>query len=85
MTEIIPNLFVGTLNDYEEIKNNNDFYDKAREVFVIVIQEYHGKRPWYSHSDIHNSKLSSHSSKDFLETRIALPMRTILNSSCLTS
>ena len=26
MTEIIPNLFVGTLSDYEEIKNNNDFY-----------------------------------------------------------
>ena len=50
---------------------------------------------WFRHSqskggygvscDIHNSKLSSHSSKDFLETRIALPMRTILNSSCLTS
>ena len=26
MTEIIPNWFVGTLSDYEEIKNNNDFY-----------------------------------------------------------
>ena len=31
------------------------------------------------------AELSSHSSKDFFETRIAFPMRTILNSSCLTS
>ena len=26
MKEIIPNLFVGTLDDYEEIKDNDDFY-----------------------------------------------------------
>lgn len=43
MTEIIPNLFVGTLNDYEEIKNNNDFYT------VIAAKEpYHRKAVGYS-------------------------------------
>lgn len=43
MTEIIPNLFIGTVDDYEGIKGNEDFYS------VIAAKEpYHRKAVGYS-------------------------------------